>query len=122
MKTQNLFLFVTMIAALNIHIANCQPYWQWGGDQINSSITDYIGTTNRQNFDIRTNGQFRMRVDSTTGWVLIANQAIHPANSLHLFNSGTSTSVIAQISNGNTNHPNGLRFGINSSNEGVINM
>jgi len=116
-------MIVSMLLLLNFQQANsqCTEPWCETGNAITNPLAQWIGTTTNRHLDFRTVGDFRMRIDST-GKVGIANVPFIPNSPLHLYNSGTSASIFAQISNGNTTYSNGLRFGINSTNEGVINM
>ena len=61
----------------------------------------------------------RMTITSS-GNVGIGTQT--PSNLLHVYNSGTGGASYTQLSNGNVTYTNGLLVGINTSNEGVINM
>jgi hypothetical protein len=45
-----------------------------------------------------------------------------PSNLLQVYNSGSGGAAYSQMSNGNVTHTNGLVVGINTSNEGVVNM
>src|SRR5690554_3187896 len=81
MKTLKSYLVLFLTCLLGSGSLYSQ-YWETVGNPAGSG--DFLGTTNNQALNFKTNNAFRMRLMNNTGYLGVGSQTFTPSASLHL--------------------------------------
>ena len=104
--------------------AQCTSGVSWCTVAIPIGGTDVLGgdnsTTNPLNF--QTNGATRVTILGATNPGFVGIGTTGPGNLLHMNKTGATDELYLQWTNGNTTSTLGMIMGVNTSNQGVINM
>src|SRR5690554_612258 len=81
MKILKLFFTLVITYVLVSNVSQAQD-WNTGGNS--TGPNDFLGTTNNQALNFKTNNAFRMRLMNNTGYLGVGSQTFTPSASLHL--------------------------------------
>ncbi|MBL7926884.1 MAG: hypothetical protein JNK61_08240 [Bacteroidia bacterium] len=84
---KNQFATLTAVLLFTASIIQAQTSWNITGNAATNPMANFIGTTDNKNFNVRTNNQTRLTVDSA-GKVGIGTTT--PTNLLNIVNNGTA--------------------------------
>lgn len=81
MKILNLKIILSVVCSVaTINVFSQGTQWRLLGNNNVTAGTNFLGTTNAQPVDFRTNNTQRMRIDATTGFVGVGNNFTTPLN------------------------------------------